>query len=467
MADWKLLLYHKSPSFVRNWIASARGYYLRSWRYGPETESLVAEALERDRWSPDQWKTYQENRLDYVLHRAATQVPFYKNQWAERKRNGDKASWGYLENWPILRKETLRTTPDAFVADDRNTDQMFREQTSGTSGTPLKLWWSRQTTRTWYALFEARIRRWNGVSIHDPWAILGGQQVVPMSTSKPPFWIWNRAMNQLYLSANHISTKNTPHIVDAMRRYNVTHLFTYSSSATYLAQQMLDLNLSLGDQIRVVITNAEPLFDWQRIVLEKAFNAPVRETYGMGEIVATASADKEGQLRLWPEVGLIEVHSDTEDNRHLPIGESGRLICTGLFNIDMPLIRYEVGDRGSLSARAISGADPIQLPYLERIEGRINDMLITRDGRRVFWVNPVFYGLPLVEAQIIQNSLGELLIRFVPDKTFDKNTESEIRERLYNLFDSEMAINFEQVEQVPRGSNNKFKPVICNISDHS
>src|SRR6185503_21009611 len=100
---------------------------------------------------------------------------------------------------------TVRKNPLAFIADDCSIRQMFREQTSGTSGTPLRLWWSKETVRTWYAIFEARVRRWNGVSRHDHWSILGGQPVVAATTTHAPYWTWNLAMHQLYLSANHVS----------------------------------------------------------------------------------------------------------------------------------------------------------------------------------------------------------------------------------------------------------------------
>src|SRR5690606_15018725 len=118
---------------------------------------------------------------------------------------GDKASWEYLENWPILEKEPLRENPRAFVADDCDIKTMFHEYTSGTTGKSLDLWWGRTTVRTWYSLFEARWRQWYSVNRHDRWAILGGQLITPVSQDHPPFWVWNRGMKQLYMSSYHLS----------------------------------------------------------------------------------------------------------------------------------------------------------------------------------------------------------------------------------------------------------------------
>ena len=196
MADRLLDVYHFLPPSARSAAATLRGLYLRWWRYGRESERLIAEAIERENWAKDRLIAWQQERMAYILHRAATRVPYYRQQWATRRRNGDRASWDYVENWPVLAKESLREDAAAFLADDRSPRSMFHEHTSGTTGKPLDLWWSRETVRNWYALFEARSRRWYGVSRNDRWAILGGQLVARQGQERPPFWVWNAALNQ-------------------------------------------------------------------------------------------------------------------------------------------------------------------------------------------------------------------------------------------------------------------------------
>jgi phenylacetate-CoA ligase len=463
MADWKYQLYLHLPPALRNVAATIRGRQLRYWRYGPETEQLAAEALERDRWSAAQWTTFQENRLGYLLHRAATQVPYYRDLWAARRRQGDQSSWDNLENWPILAKETLRAQPTAFVADDRDPHQMLHVSTSGTTGKPLDLWRSRATSRAWYAMVEARMRHWNGVTRRQNWSVIGGQTVVPVTQSSPPFWVWNGALDQLYLAANRISADSAPHYIRALRDRTITHMIAYTSSVTYLAQMKLKFDLPPLDDLRLILTNAEPLYPWQRDLLVQAFRCEVRETYGMAEIVAAASEDAQGQLRIWPDVGYLEVFADESDSR-LPPGQAGRLICTGLINDDLPLIRYQVGDRGSLSTQTPDPADDIQLPIMPPIEGRDNDMLVGRDGSRVFWINPVFYEMPIVEAQVVQDSLDKVLVRYVPAQAFTDATKATITQRFRDRM-GDIQVDFEQVSQVPRMPNGKFRAVVCHLSD--
>src|SRR5215470_13375596 len=139
MNDKLLNLYHRLPPSLRSVAASLRGRQLRHWRYGSDAERLVSEALERDRWNEESWKLWREERLAFILHRAATKVPFYRDEWARRRRRGDQASWEYLENWPALSKESVRQDPLAFLAEDCDRRRMIHERTSGTTGKPLDL----------------------------------------------------------------------------------------------------------------------------------------------------------------------------------------------------------------------------------------------------------------------------------------------------------------------------------------
>lgn len=440
--------------------ASLRGLYLRSWRYGPETEQLVAEALEREYWSLDRWQSWQTERLAQMLHRAATRVPYYRSLWEHRRRQGDRAAWDQLENWPILTKQVLRLSPQSFVADDCDLRSLYRDTTSGTTGTPLSIYLSRRTVRQWYAIFEARLRRWHGVSIHERWAILGGQLVIPFRQQRPPFWVHNVALRQLYLSTHHLSPQHAAAYAEALRHYSPTHMIVYPSSASTLASEMLRQSLQ-PPPIQIILSNAEQLFDQQRESIAAAFQCPVRNTYGMGEIAVAASECEHGTLHLWPEVGRLEVLEDLADRSAQP-GLIGRFVATGLLNEAMPLIRYEVGDRGCLSTSSLCACGR-GLPGIEAIEGRINDMILTPEGRRVFWLNPVFYHLPVREAQIIQEDLDLIRVRLIPGPEYTEAHGILIAQRIIDRV-GEMKIRLEIVEQIPRSDNGKFRAIISHLA---
>ena len=450
-----LRLYHRSPAPLRSAAASLRGYQLRAWRYGPETERLVEEALGRERWSAERWMSWQEERLAHVLRRAATEVPFYRGRWAERWRRGEEASWMNLEDWPLLEKESVRENPRAFVAEGCDVRRMFYDHTSGTTGKSLDLWLTRPTVRAWYALCEARLRRWYGVSRRDRWAILGGQLVVPVEKRRPPFWVWNAALRQLYMSSYHLAPDLVAHYLEALRRYRVRYLLGYTSSLYALAQGALRLGRD-DLKMTVVVTNAEPVYAHQRRAIEEAFRCPVRETYGMAEIAAAASECEAGSLHLWPEAGVVEVHADD--------GEAGELVCTGLLNEEMPLVRYRVGDRG---ARAVTNGKRCAcgrtLPVLASVEGRIDDLVYTPDGRRVGCIDTIYDArLPVREAQIVQEALDRVRVRYVRADGFTSEAAASIvrgvRERM-----GKVEVVLERVDEIPRGANGKYRAVVCNL----
>jgi len=439
-------------------IASLRGYYLKRWRYGSETERYVEEALERESWSSERWTDWQRERLSFLLRRAATRVPYYRDMWEARRRKGDRSSYEYLENWPILDKDCVRQNARAFLADDCSSRRMFCEHTSGTTGKPLNLWWSLETVRKWYALFEARCRRWYGVSLKDRWAILGGQLVTKVGQKKPPFWVWNHALNQLYMSSYHLSPDLIGHYLTALRDYKIQFLFGYSSSLYELAQGALESGAKIVP--RVIVTNAEPLYDYQRDVISRAFQCPVRQTYGMAELVATASECDCGQMHLWPDLGLVEVCDGTEV---VNPGRRGDLVCTGLLNADMPLIRYRIGDIGTLSVSDAVCACGRRMQILESVEGRTDDVIYTADGRRIGRLDPVFKStFPIRNAQVIQDSIVSIRVRLVPSHEYSSDVGQEIVRRLRDRV-GPMMINIEEVDDIPRQGNGKFKGVVNNI----
>ncbi|MFN2386441.1 MAG: phenylacetate--CoA ligase family protein [Thermoanaerobaculia bacterium] len=458
-----LKIYQSLPPPLRTAAATARGIQLRSRRYGPETERLCAEALARDRWSAGRWEAWRSERLAFVLHRAATKVPYYRQLWEKRRRAGDRASWEMLENWPLLEKEPLRAHPEAFVAEDRDIRRMHSEHTSRTTGTPIRLWRTRETERAWYALFEARVRRWNGVSRADRWAIFGGQLVTPVERRSPPFWVWNAGLRQLYLSVYHLSEATAPAYAEALLRYRVRYAVGYPSALDSLAQFAAERGIACPS-LHVVVSNAEPLFPYQRERIAAAFRSPVRDTYGLVEIVCAASECDSGRLHLWPEAGAAEVLRDFSEDPAAP-GDQGRLVCTGLLNADMPLIRYVTGDRGALRRPAEACGCGRSLPELGTVEGRSDDVLLTADGRRIGRLDPVFKsGVKIREAQIVQDAVDAVRVLVVPAPGFGPQDARKIEDALSQRLGSGVRVRIEPIEAVPRTSAGKFRAVVSRLS---
>jgi phenylacetate-CoA ligase len=372
---------------------------------------------------------------------------------------GDRRSFERLENWPVLEKDELRAEARSFVADDVDVRRMFREQTSGTTGKPLQIWRSRRTVAALYALVRARTETWHDIPRGVRWGRLGGQLVIPVKQRRPPFWVWNAAMKQLYMSTYHLAPDLIPHYLDALRDYRISYLAGYTSSLVALAHEAVRLGRA-DIRMFAAFTNAEPLHEDQRRLIAQAFRCPVIETYGMTETVAHASRCPHGTLHMWPEVGFAEV---LDENGAVAPGEAGELVCTGLLNTDMPLIRYRVGDRGRLAPPGAACACGRTLPQLVAVEGRSTDSLLTRDGRQVFWINPVFYGLPVRQSQVVQESVDALTVRVAGAVGYSHDTARIIVERLRSRM-GDIDIQLHTVPEVPRGANGKLQAVVSRLT---
>ena len=289
------------PPPVRALLASARGYYLRWWRYGNETPGLVEQALDRERWDAVQWAAWRQAELRALLAKAATSVPHYRSLWGQRGgRREDLAAW------PLLPKESVRAAPDSLLVDGVRPSQMFREQTSGTTGKPVVVWWSRRTARAWYALFEARIRRWNGVSRADRWAILGGQLVVPVRRQRPPFWVWNAGAQPALpldrttsLAANVAAYLRGPQPPSRVYLFGTRRRCTRSLSSPPRRPPRAAM--------RVAISNAEPLSSRSASPDRRGLrlSRPRHVRDGGDRRAGRANAARAGCIS-WPEVGIVE-----------------------------------------------------------------------------------------------------------------------------------------------------------------
>jgi phenylacetate-CoA ligase len=292
--------------------------------------------------------------------------------------------------------------------------------------------------------------------------MLGGQPVTPGSRSRPPFWVWNIALRQLYLSSYHLRPENIRFYVEALRRYRVRYLLGYASALSALSHLALEAGLK-PEPVAVAISNAEPLFESQRQIVTQAFGCPVRSTYGMAEIVAAASECRFGVLHEWPEVGITEVLRD-DLRQPAQKGTTGRLICSGLFNLDMPLIRYDTGDRGTstASAECVCGR---RLPAFGSIEGRSDDVICTPDGRRVGRLDPVFKtDLGIREAQIVQDRVDLVNVYIVPTSGFNARQARVVVEGLRDRLGPEVEIQLHEVAEIERTSQGKFRAVVSRIS---
>ncbi|MFQ5455966.1 MAG: hypothetical protein ACE5EA_07170, partial [Nitrospirota bacterium] len=76
-------------------------------------------------------------------------------------------------------------------------------------------------------------------------------------------------------------------------------------------------------KFKAAISNAEPLYDYQRELIGKMLNCQVVDTYGCTEWCFQAFECSEGRLHISPDVGIFEVVDSK--GKPVPEGEIGEV----------------------------------------------------------------------------------------------------------------------------------------------
>jgi len=236
----------------------------------------------------------------------------------------------------------------------------------------------------------------------------------------------------------------------------------YAHSHYTLARMMLDAGIRPKNAPAALVLCSEKLTPHMKAVIEEAFGARPYEEYGSVENCVLATECEIGNLHLNPDFGIVEI---LDENDHpVPIGETGRIICTGLLNETQPLIRYDVGDLGVLAeGKCPCGRN--QLPVLQEVVGRFEDVVVGPDGRQTVRFHSLFINLPhVVEGQVIQEELDFVRVRVVVKSGFDEAEKALIRQRLRDRL-GEIRVEVEQVSEIERTARGKFRAVVSRIPD--
>jgi phenylacetate-CoA ligase len=130
----------------------------------------------------------------------------------------------------------------------------------------------------------------------------------------------------------------------------------------------------------------------------------------------------------------------------------------------MPLLRYRIGDDAvTLFGECSCGS---LLPAVQRILGRTDDNVVTRDGRLVGRLDHVFKGLVgLRESQIIQEDPDTFRVKTVHDALFDEHQKAVLENRLKERIGMHITVCIEPVEEIPRTARGKFKGVVSLVNN--
>lgn len=369
----------------------------------------LALMAESERWPAHKMQELRDRKLRDLVARMWEVSPYYRQLMTEKGvRPADIRGIADLPKLPIMDKATLREQAQGLRARDIPDRDVEWGVTGGTTGLPMRV--PRDLAGTpWMRGCYWRGFGWGGLKLGMPWVQLFGGSLGQGSRK------YNRIKNwfagKVFLPAFELSGENVASYVAAIQEAGARFLVGYASACHQLAVFVEQAGLSL--KLDAVFPTAELMPEQWGERIGRVFNAKVLPYYGCGEIQSLGYTCPEtpGVYHTCDEHAVIEVESP--DGQATLEGE-GAFLITDLDNAAFPLIRYRNGDAGKLAAPGCGCGRT--LGRIVRVDGRINDVLVTMTGAAISGVigTHAFRVVRGVDAfQIVQSRPGQVVIKIV------------------------------------------------------
>jgi phenylacetate-CoA ligase len=390
-------------------------------------------------------------RLSRLL-RTAGRTAFYGPRLREAGVTGsslllDRDPAAVLAGMAPVAKAELREAGTALFVGGRQRPGWRWSASSGSTGEPFRVYYDARAWATLKILIKLRARRRCGLEIGHRVALL---DVVPPVDASPDGGPTGRVAR--------ISVLQPAEIVAAQ-------LVAFAPHAMYgLPSALCEVGAILqggGARFRVplIFTSGELLHPGARAAISRLFQGPVFDIYGSSETKEIAWECPAGGMHLNADVVRVEIIDD--DGRTAPEGAEGHIVATSLVNHAMPLLRYRLGDRGSLlPGRCACG---LAFPLLGVLTGREADMLELQGGRRI---SPYVLTCALervsqlLRYQVTQLDPVRVGVRVIAHPEADRRAMAEriravLRSEVAPFLDAEV----EYVDRLAQGPRAKFRVV--------
>lgn len=453
-------IYNQSPVFFREFMTTVYSYGRSQRKYGSRFQEYLTD-LERTQWyNNEELQLLQNEKIRQLIWQASCHVPYYSKLFKQISIDPGEI-WGKadLTRLPTLEKNIVQAEISEFrslLYLDPKTVEHF--QSSGTTGKALDVYVALDAIKMEKAFVWLQ-RSWAGIKPGDRVAYFTGFPIVPVNRKRPPYWIYDRMEDRLLFSLQHMSKDNLIFYAKKLKEFQPLFFVGYPTAIYLMALYLCDS----GDRsirLKGVFTSSETLLPHQRQIIEQAFGCLVYDLYGSTEYVGNIVQCEYQNYHIKNEFGVVEILKP-DGTPALP-GQVGEIVCTGLINMAMPFIRYRTGDTAVPKSGVCNCGRGGQL--VEQIRGRIEDIIISPDGRYLSRLDFVFKGLLNVkEAQLIQETPEYLRVRIVPNQNYSDADNRKIVSNLRERLGDRIFIECELIDRIPRTANGKFRYVISKV----
>jgi phenylacetate-CoA ligase len=326
--------------------------------------------------SRDELASLQLERLRRTLRHAYDNVAHYRNAFdGAGAHPDDLRALDDIARFPFTVKSDLRDNyPFGMFAVPRA--QVVRiHASSGTTGKPTVVGYTRNDIDTWAAVMARSIRAAGGragdiVHVAYGYGLFTGGLGAHYGAEK------------LGCTVIPMSGGQTGKQVQLIQDFRPDIIMVTPSYMLAIAEEMQRQGIDpRSTSLAIGIFGAEPWTPTMRTAIEQVMDIDAIDIYGLSEVIGPGVAQecietKDG-LTVWEDHFYPEI-VDPATGAVLPEGERGELVFTSLTKEAMPIVRYRTRDL----TRLLPGTART-MRRIEKITGRSDDMMIIR-GVNVF-----------------------------------------------------------------------------------
>jgi len=401
--------------------------------------------LERSQWwSSEQVREFQWAEARRLLEHAFCTVPYYKRKYAAVGIElGDIKKGEDFAKLPPLSREEVNAHQAELCSQTPN-GRLIPHATGGSSGVPTRFFIT-PNSYDWRCAASARAYSWSGYRVGKRALYLWGAPVGTVSRFQRVKLDSYRFLRRELVVPTFAQTPELwQKTFESALRFRPKFIVGYVSSLEQFAQFLISRDLIIPG-IQAVLAAAEPVHEATRDLVLQAFQVPLFDTYGSREFMSIAAeCEVHNGMHIHAENLLVEAQADAN-------GGPSELLITDLHNYGMPFIRYRLGDCGWLSDFVCPCGRG--LPLIRRIEGRVLEVLRTRDGRAIspiLWRH-VLKDVPEVkEFEVRQISMEEILLSVMLSRPLSESSEALLRHEMEKVFTPATRVIIKPVDAIPR-----------------
>ena len=404
---------------------------------------------ESEGWSREQIADYQLSELKRIVKHAYENTRAYRALYDDAGVTPESVrTLDDLRKFPFVEKEMIRDDLEGFSAD---VEGRYYITTGGSTGVPCGMYrdpiaFAKELASKAYQYYRV------GWKEGDRQLVLRGLRIPTKDHMEfaPDF-------NELRCSSYHL----VPEWMEAYRKralgYKPEWIRCYPSSG-YVFARFLEETGRHFPPIKGILCASEHLYDFQKNLLSKVFDARVFSHYGHYEMAVLAGfCEYEDTYHVLPQYGHAELIGKDGQPVTEP-GQSGEVVATSFIMPATPFVRYRTQDLALLKGLSCSSCGrPYQV--WERIEGRLQEFIVTSTGR---YISTSMLNMHdetydhIKQFQLYQKEPGKVVFRFIPKESCSEQVVQDMKARFLPKLGDDVELKMERVEDItltPRGKH--------------